>query len=153
MNDSTTVSWVRAVDDRSTIEQNNRISSDPTNRRELPYTEEVKGNIHNDLEGALGKLTNSTRELAAAILRPQNHLVSGKAFETSAYLSRSSISTSQSGAALGIRKVIGKYARSAREGQGPPVKYVDGIESFHNDLSVLSPIDSLRENRRVDAAA
>jgi hypothetical protein len=153
MNATTTVSWVHAVAQRSTIGSNNRISPNSADGAELPSIKEAKANMYKDPHGALSKLNNSRSELASLILRPRNNLRPDNSLETSAYSSRHSIATAQSGAALGITNMISRYAESARNSIGPPVSDVDAIKSFHNKLTVRSSVESITEKRSLDAVA
>jgi hypothetical protein len=153
MNATTTVSWVHAVAQRSTISSNNRISSNSADGAELPSIKEAKADMYKDPHGALSKLNDSRSELASLVLRPKNNLRPEGPVETSAYSSRHSITTAQSGAALGIMNIISRYTTSARESIGPPVSYVDAIKSFHGKLTVRSSVESKAEKRSLNAVA
>ena len=150
---TTTVSRVHAVDQRSTIGNNIRISSDRAGKSELPLIKEIKANSTKVHSGTLGKITDSMRQFAAETLRPESNLVGGTSYETSASRSRKTFNLTQSAFASGVKDAIRKYAKTALESVGPPVKIAEADKTFRVEAPIQSLVDRLRDDRHVNAFA
>jgi hypothetical protein len=134
VNNSATVSRVRAVDYRNAIEKYNQLSAVSAGKAvgDIPHVllAKIKISSGDQPQDALTKISESRREYAVGFRSPKNNLVGGKTYETLTARTLRDLTERHVEISKSIKEVVRAYTEALVECAGATAKSTKMIKAF-----------------------